>query len=328
MFSHGFSHEACEDSLIVQLFRESRNLTVEPFNPLSISPSHGVASVLKTLARQFRSWCCLLFVVIVIAACTSGPRCINDPPGVRPCNRLWEIIIVPRRIEKKKKTGTIRCPPRQRIFLRLSCERWKRRQETSNPARHAFEKTTSSSSLSLLICIHFWPHLPEEYYPLDPFLIVLFEDQPSDPSATLRSDFFFLNFTPRGSRRNCPRGAEESAEGRSNLKRSRSRSVLVYSSSSTDRVETSTSLARNSSNPSRGSRCDRCNVGRDRVAWVAVARRNRCNRQPPRDTSAITRNEIVYLLNDETRLLIGTIFFFFFFRNNSSIERVARLENS
>lgn len=38
MFSHGVSHEACEDLLIVQLFRESRDLTVEPFNLLSISP--------------------------------------------------------------------------------------------------------------------------------------------------------------------------------------------------------------------------------------------------------------------------------------------------
>lgn len=37
--SHEANHEPCEESLIVQLFRESRDLAVEPFNLLSISPN-------------------------------------------------------------------------------------------------------------------------------------------------------------------------------------------------------------------------------------------------------------------------------------------------
>lgn len=91
----------------------------------------------------------------------------------------------------------------------------------------------------------------------------------------------------------------------------------VYSSGRTNRVETSTSLTRSSSNLSRGSRCDRYNVGWDRVAWVAVARRNRCYRQPPWDTSTITRNEIVYLPNGR---LAYSSQWIFSFSNNSNVR--------
>lgn len=94
---------------------------------------------------------------------------------------------------------------------------------------------------------------------------------------------------------------EKSSKGKNTWKGSNSKQLYwrftVYSRGRTDRVETFMSLTRSSSNPSRGSRCDRYNVGWDRVAWVAVACRNRCYRQPLRDTSAITQNEIVYLLN-------------------------------
>ncbi|KAG7204564.1 hypothetical protein KM043_004987 [Ampulex compressa] len=78
-FSHGVRATVRGYSLMVQLFRESRDLTAEPFNPLSISPSLRSAAnspaAMESKRRLARAagWSLLLLRCVDVGReCTRG----------------------------------------------------------------------------------------------------------------------------------------------------------------------------------------------------------------------------------------------------------------
>lgn len=108
------------------------------------------------------------FVVIVIAACTSA-REYKRYTGGRPCNRLWEIIIVPRRTRRRGQPAPRL--PSTAYLSRLNTEKDVRRRLPPGGT----QCLGCVFFLSLLICIHFGPTYRKVVPPLNLFLDVLLQ---------------------------------------------------------------------------------------------------------------------------------------------------------
>lgn len=147
---------------MVQLFRESRDLTAEPFNPLSISPNLKLLLVnaLNSPAAQKLELPSIRVLyrcrgsLLLLLRSPQRPTVYKRYTSGRPCNRLWEIIIiVPRNERDEEDSSESPCRSLRYIFHSLKSEKDVRKCLLPGGTHYI----ACVFFLSLLICMRFDP---------------------------------------------------------------------------------------------------------------------------------------------------------------------------